>query len=152
ARATQMSERGEFNLGQLARQRFRKEAVLIGFTTYEGTVTAASDWDAPAERKNVRPGHHESYEALFHDVDLPRFFLDLRRNGISSALRTERLERAIGVIYRPETEMISHYFNARLSDQFDAVLHFDHTRAVEPLERTAEWELGEVEETFPSGL
>ncbi len=152
ARATQMSERGEFNLGQLVRQRFRKEAVLIGFTTYEGTVTAASDWDAPAERKNVRPGHRESYEALFHDVDLPRFFLDLRRNDISTALRTERLERAIGVIYRPETEMISHYFNARLSDQFDAVLHFDHTRAVEPLERTAEWELGEVEETFPSGL
>jgi erythromycin esterase-like protein len=152
ARATQMSERGEFNLGQLVRQRFRKEAVLIGFTTYEGTVTAASDWDAPAERKNVRPGHHESYEALFHDVDLPRFFLDLRRSGISSALRTERLERAIGVIYRPETEMISHYFNARLSDQFDAVLHFDHTRAVEPLERTTEWEMGEVEETFPSGL
>jgi erythromycin esterase-like protein len=152
ARATQMSKRGELNLGQLVRERFGKEAVLIGFTTYEGTVTAASDWDAPAERKNVRPGHHESYEALFHDVDLPRFFLDLRRNDISSALRTERLERAIGVIYRPETEMISHYFNARLSDQFDAVLHFDHTRAVEPLERTAEWELGEVEETFPSGL
>jgi erythromycin esterase-like protein len=152
ARATQMSERGELNLGQLVRQRFGKEVVLIGFTTYEGTVTAASDWDGPAERKNVRPGHAESYEALFHDVDLPRFYLDLRRNDISSALCAERLERAIGVIYRPDTELISHYFNARLSDQFDAVLHFDHTRAVEPLERTAEWELGEVEETFPSGL
>ena len=152
ARATQMSDRGEFNLGQLVRERFRKEAVLIGFTTYEGTVTAASDWDAAAERKNVCPGHRESYEALFHDVDLPRFYLDLRRSEISSALRDERLERAIGVIYRPDTELISHYFNARLSDQFDAVLHFDHTRAVEPLERTVEWELGEVEETFPSGL
>lgn len=152
ARATQMSERGEFNLGQLVRQRFKKEAVLIGFTTYEGTVTAASDWDGPAERKAVRPGHPESYEALFHDVDLPRFYLDLRRNDISSALRAERLERAIGVIYRPDTEMVSHYFNARLADQFDAALHFDHTRAVEPLERTAEWEMGEVEETFPSGL
>jgi erythromycin esterase-like protein len=152
ARATQMSERGELNLGQLVRQRFGKEVVLIGFTTYEGTVTAASDWDGPAERKNVRPGHADSYEAFFHDVDLPRFYLDLRRADISSALRVERLERAIGVIYRPETELISHYFNARLSDQFDAVLHFDHTRAVEPLERTAEWELGEVEETFPSGL
>jgi erythromycin esterase-like protein len=152
ARATQMGERGELNLGQLSRQRFAKEAVLIGFTTYSGTVTAASDWDGPAERKNVRPGHPESYEALFHDVDLSRFYLDLRGNGISSALRAERLERAIGVIYRPDTEMISHYFNARLSDQFDAILHFDHTRAVEPLERTAEWEMGEVEETFPSGL
>ena len=97
-------------------------------------------------------GIRESYEALFHDVDLPRFYLDLRRSDISSALRAERLERAIGVIYRPETELISHYFNARLSDQFDAVLHFDHTRAVEPLERSTEWELGEVEETYPSGL
>jgi erythromycin esterase-like protein len=152
ARATQMGERGELNLGQLSRQRFAKEAVLIGFTTYSGTVTAASDWDGPAERKNVRPGHPESYEALFHDVDPSRFYLDLRESGISSALRAERLERAIGVIYRPDTEMISHYFNARLSDQFDAILHFDHTRAVEPLERTAEWEMGEVEETFPSGL
>jgi erythromycin esterase-like protein len=152
ARATHMSVRGEFNLGQLSRQRFRKEAVLIGFTTYEGTVTAASDWDGPAERKNVRPGHPESYEALFHEVDLPRFYLDLRGKDISSALRAERLERAIGVIYRPDSELISHYFDARLSDQFDAVFHFDHTRAVEPLERTTKWEMGEVEETFPSGL
>jgi erythromycin esterase-like protein len=152
ARATHMSARGEFNLGQLARQRFGKEAVLIGFTTYEGTVTAASDWDGPAERKSVRPGHPGSYEAIFHDVDLPRFYLDLRRDNIASALRPQRLERAIGVIYRPDSELISHYFDARLSDQFDAVLHFDHTRAVEPLERTTEWEMGEVEETFPSGL
>jgi erythromycin esterase-like protein len=153
ARATQMSDRGELNLGQLVRQRFGKEVALIGFTTYEGTVTAASDWDGPAERKNVRPGHPESYEALFHDVDVPNFFLNLNHNiDLASHLRAERLERAIGVIYRPETEMVSHYFHARLPDQFDAVLHFDHTRAVEPLERTAEWEMGEVEETFPSGL
>lgn len=152
ARATQMHDRGELNLGQLVRQRFGKEAVLIGFTTYEGTVTAASDWDGPAERKNVVPGHPESYEALFHQVDLPQFYLDLRKDEIASALRAERLERAIGVIYRPETELISHYFQARLSDQFDAVIHFDDTRAVEPLERTVEWDLGEVEETFPSGL
>jgi erythromycin esterase-like protein len=153
ARATQMSERGELNLGQLVREHFGAEAVSIGFTTYDGTVTAASDWDGPAERKNVRPGHPESYEALFHDVDVPNFFLNLRRNGdLAPQLRTERLERAIGVIYRPETEFISHYFHARLPDQFDAVLHYDQTRAVEPLERTAEWEMGEVEETFPSGL
>ena len=167
ARATQMSKRGELNLGQLVRQRFGNKAVLIGFTTYAGTVTAASDWDAPAERKNVRPALRESYEALFHDVDLPRFWLDLRkdvdpsttlppqragRTSLVSQLRAERLERAIGVIYRPETERASHYFYARLPDQFDAILHFDHTRAVEPLERAAEWELGEVEETFPSGL
>ncbi len=153
ARATQMGERGELNLGQLVRERFGKEAVLIGFTTYTGTVTAASDWDAPAERKSVRPGHPDSYEALFHEVDTPRFFVNLRDNAaLAAELRTEHLERAIGVIYRPETEMVSHYFHARLADQFDAVLHFDHTRAVEPLERSTEWELGEVEETFPSGL
>jgi erythromycin esterase-like protein len=153
ARATQMSERGELNLGQLAREHFGKEAVSIGFTTYDGTVTAASDWDGPAERKNVRPARRESYEALFHEVDVPNFFLNLRDDvDLSSHLRMERLERAIGVIYRPETELMSHYFHARLSDQFDAILHYDHTRAVEPLERTAEWDAGEVEETFPSGL
>ena len=153
ARATQMGERGELNLGQLVRERFGKEAVSVGFTTYTGTVTAASDWDSPAERKEVRPGHRDSYEALFHEVDTPRFFLNLRDNAqLAAHLRDEHLERAIGVIYRPETELQSHYFHARLSDQFDAVLHFDHTRAVEPLERTTEWQLGEVEETFPSGL
>ena len=73
-----MSRRGELNLGQLARQHFGAEAGLIGFTTYEGTVTAASDWDGPAERKNVLPGHPESYEALFHEVDVPSFYLNLR--------------------------------------------------------------------------
>lgn len=153
ARATQMSERGELNLGQLVRERFQEKAVSIGFTTYDGTVTAASDWDGPAERKKVRPAHPESYEALFHQVNIPSFFLNLRdRRGLAAALRGERLERAIGVIYRPETELVSHYFHARLPDQFDAILHYDHTRAVEPLERTAEWQAGEVEETFPSGL
>jgi erythromycin esterase-like protein len=97
--------------------------------------------------------HPESYEALFHEVDVPNFFLDLRKNvDVTALLRNERLERAIGVIYRPDTELISHYFHARLPDQFDAILHYDHTRAVETLERTAEWEMGEVEETFPSGL
>ena len=153
ARATQMGERGELNLGQLVRERFGRDAVSIGFTTYSGSVTAASDWDAPAERKQVRPGHRDSYEALFHDVDTPRFFLNLRDNAsLAAQLRPEKLERAIGVIYRPETEMQSHYFHARLSEQFDGVIHFDHTRAVEPLERTTDWELGEVEEAFPSGL
>jgi erythromycin esterase-like protein len=153
ARATQMSERGELNLGQLVREHFGKEAVSIGFTTYDGTVTAASDWDAPAERKNVRPAHPESYEALFHEIDVPNFFLNLRDDtDIAAGLRSQRLERAIGLIYRPETELISHYFHARLPDQFDAIPHYDRTRAVEPLERTAQWEMGEVEETFPSGL
>jgi erythromycin esterase-like protein len=153
ARATQMGERGEFNLGQLVRERFGKESVSIGFTTYDGTVTAASDWDGPAERKIVQPAHIESYEALFHEVDVPNFFLNLRDDlDLAVPLRAVRRERAIGVIYRPDTELISHYFYARLPDQFDAILHYDHTRAVEPLERTAEWQAGEVEETFPSGL
>ncbi|MGZ4982987.1 MAG: erythromycin esterase family protein [Chthoniobacterales bacterium] len=153
ARATHMGERGELNLGQLVRERFAREAVSIGFTTHTGTVTAASDWDAPAERKHVRPSVEESYEHVFHETGCPRFYLNLREPLlVANVLRAQRLERAIGVIYRPETEMISHYFTAQISDQFDAVLHFDHTRAVEPLERTTEWEAGEVEETFPSGL
>lgn len=152
ARATQMGDRGEWNVGQLARDRYGRDAVLIGFTTYEGTVTAASNWGAPAERKSVRPGLTGSYESVFHAVGLGRFFLNLREGDIQTSLRVPRLERAIGVIYRPETERASHYFQARLSDQFDGVLHFDRTRAVEPLERTSEWDVGEAPETFPSGV
>jgi erythromycin esterase-like protein len=156
ARATEMAERGELNVGQLVRERHGSSAVLIGLSTYTGTVTAASDWDAPAERKRVRPALRDSYEALFHEVGIPRFQISLReRNSMWSALNEPRLERAIGVIYRPETERQSHYFYARLADQFDALLHFDQTRAVEPLERTPEWnmeEAGEPAETFPSGL
>src|SRR5205809_1621522 len=152
ARATAMGDAGELNVGQFVRERYGRSTRLIGFSTYEGTVTAASDWDGPAERKRVRPGLPGSYEALFHDVDIPRFMLDLRGDrALEKTLREPRLERAIGVIYRPETERASHYFHARLADQFDAVLHFDQTRAVEPLERSAAV-TGEVEETFPSGV
>jgi erythromycin esterase-like protein len=114
-------------------------------------VTAASNWDAPAERKRVRPALSGSYEALFHEVAMARFMLDLRDGYPMESLREPRLERAMGVIYRPETERSSHYFHARLSDQFDAVLHFDETRAVEPLERVAA-PSGEVAETFPTGV
>jgi erythromycin esterase-like protein len=153
ASATEMSERGEWNVGQLMREKYGSDAVLVGFTTYSGTVTAASDWGGPAERKRVRPALAGSYEALFHEVDHDRFVLGLRHDGMVAAnLRTPRLERAIGVIYRPRTERHSHYFHARLSEQFDAILHFDQTRAVEPLERTPEWEQGEVPETYPSGI
>ena len=140
ARATEMGQRGELNVGQLVREKHGHEAILIGFTTHHGTVTAASDWDGPAERKHVRPALPGSYESMFHDAKLGQFLL---------TLRAARLERAIGVIYRPETERGSHYFHARLAEQFDAVLHFDETSAVEPLERTAEWETGEVPETYP---
>lgn len=153
ARATESGCIGELNVGQLVRERFGREAVLIGFTTYSGTVTAASNWDAPAERKLVRPALPESFEAVFHETDMPRFLLNLRaQERVALVLHAPRLERAIGVIYRPETERASHYFHARLSDQFDAVLHFDQTRAVEPLERNSEWEAGEVPETFPTAL
>jgi erythromycin esterase-like protein len=153
ARATEMSRRGELNVGQLVRERHGPESALIGFTTHQGMVTAASNWDGPAERKRVRPSLPGSYEALFHETGVPRFLLTLRAgNETAEGLHDPRLERAIGVIYRPDTERISHYFLARLADQFDAVLHFDETRAVEPLERTARWETGEPPETFPFGV
>ncbi len=152
ARATDMRSIGELNVGQLARERYGDDAVLIGFTTYSGTVTAASNWEEPAERKQVPPALPGSYEAIFHDVGLPRFLLILSGNHAAMDLREKQLERAIGVIYLPESERSSHYFYARLADQFDAVLHFDKTRAVEPLERTSEWEAGEVPETFPTAL
>jgi erythromycin esterase-like protein len=153
ARATHMGKEGEWNVGQLVRERHPDEAILVGFTTYEGTVTAASNWDAPAERKRVRPALRNSYEALFHDIGIPRFLLTFPDSEhAASALRQPLLERAIGVIYRPETERASHYFQAYLSRQFDAVLHFDETRAVEPLEPTTDWEAGEVPETFPTGI
>jgi erythromycin esterase-like protein len=152
ARATEMGSLGEWNVGQLVRERHPDEAFLLGFTTNDGTVTAASDWHAPAERKHVREALPGSYEALFHQVGLARFYLPLGKDTAVTALRKPRMERAIGVVYLPETERTSHYFHACLPDQFDAVLHVDHTRAVEPLERTAEWERGEVPETFPVGV
>jgi erythromycin esterase-like protein len=153
ARATYMADYGELNVGQLVRQQYGNDARLIGFTTYTGTVTAASEWDGPAERKRVRPALNESYEALFNQTGEAGFLLSLRDNkSLSNVLRDPRLERAIGVIYLPQTERQSHYFDARLSDQFDTVIHFNETRALEPLERYARWQSGEPPETFPSGV
>jgi erythromycin esterase-like protein len=153
ARATQMGDVGELNVGQLMRQKFAAGASLVGFTTSSGTVTAASEWDGPAHRKHVRPALAGSYERLFHDVGVPRFLLNLRGDSdLAGALEGPMLERAIGVLYMPETERQSHYFSARLPEQFDYLLHFDETRAVEPLERTSLWESGELAETYPSGL
>jgi erythromycin esterase-like protein len=152
ARATELGDGGELNVGQLVRHRYGREAVLVGFTTYQGTVTAASEWDGPAERKRVRPALAESYEALFHAAGIPRFLLHLRGGSAAAEVLGEtRLERAIGVIYRPETERVSHYFFARLPEQFDAVVHWDETTAVVPLEREAPWQSGEAPETYPSG-
>jgi erythromycin esterase-like protein len=153
ARATEMSERGEWNVGQLVRERFGSKVFGIGFSTYFGTVTAARDWGGLAERRHVRPGMNGSYEKLFHATEVPRFWLDLReRNHATRLLHERRLQRAIGVIYRPETERWSHYFKACLPEQFDAVIHLDETRALEPLERTSEWDEGELPETYPEGL
>jgi erythromycin esterase-like protein len=155
ARATEMGDQGEHNLGQLTRERHGDSAMLIGFTTYDGTVTAASDWDEPSERMNVRPARTDSYEALFHDAGAHNFMLDLRgKSDVSEALMTPRLERAIGVVYRPRTERMSHYFRAVLPEQFDFILHYDKTRALEPLERSALWERGgsDVPETYPTAL
>jgi erythromycin esterase-like protein len=151
ARATEMSQHGELNVGQLIRERFGAEAVLVGFSTHHGTVTAASDWGAIAERKNVRPALSGSYEELFHETGLDRFWIDLRDLGekVISALYGPRLERAIGVIYRPESERLSHYFHSRLPKQFDAIIHINETRALEPLERTSAWDGGELPETYP---
>ncbi len=153
ARATQMGEQGEWNVGQLMRERYGGDAFLVGFSTDHGTVTAASAWDAPAERKRVRPALDGSYERTFHGVEIPNFYvLPSADEAAAEALRPPQLERAIGVIYLPRTERVSHYFEASLTRQFDAVIHFDETRALEPLERSAEWQEGEPPETYPFGL
>jgi erythromycin esterase-like protein len=153
ARATEMGARGELNVGQLVRQKYGSDAVLVGFTTYTGTVTAATDWDDPGERKRVRPALPDSYEFGFHEMRIPRFFLDLRDGaGRSELLSKPRLERAIGVIYRPDTERVSHYFRADMPRQFDGVYHLDETRAVEPLEKPERWHHIEPPETYPSGI
>jgi erythromycin esterase-like protein len=153
ARATEAGAQGEWTVGQLVRELYGEQTRLIGMTTYQGTVTAASDWDAPAERKRVRAALPESYEEVFHLTGLERFLLPLdRNNALTQALSEHRLERAIGVIYLPETERQNHYFFSRLPQQFDAVLHVDSSRAVEPIEPTSQWTMGEAPETFPVGV
>jgi erythromycin esterase-like protein len=150
ARATESGMRGELNVGQLVRERHPDDCRTIGFTTYSGTVTAADDWGGPAERKRVRPALADSVEDLFHSTGEKEFLLSFAvATDAADVLSYARLERAIGVIYRPQTERQSHYFRARVSGQFDAVIHLDETRALEPLERTAGWEQGEAPETYP---
>jgi erythromycin esterase-like protein len=152
ADATAMALRQETNLGALAHARFCNDCFAIGFTTYTGTVTAASDWHAPEERKRVLPARLDSYEHLFHELGISRFWVPLRLQRPSfEGLPSQRRERAIGVVYRPETELQSHYFIANLLHQFDAVYHFDVTRAVQPLERSPLWKGGEPPEAYPTG-
>lgn len=151
ARATEMGKAGELNLGQLARERYGGASALVGFSTYGGTVTAASDWGGPAETKRVRPGLEGSYEALFYDIGMPRFQLSLEERALPAPIQESHLQRAIGVIYRPQTERRSHYFRARVAEQFDWMLHFDRTRAVVPLEPWSE-AAAEPPETYPTGI
>lgn len=151
AAATEMGARGEINVGYLCRENFAEDAYLVGFGTHEGTVAAASDWGAPMEIKTVRPSHPQSYERLCHDAGIDAFLLPLRdvRQRHVQELARPRLERAIGVIYRPETELASHYFSASLPHQFDEYIWFDRTRAVDALGPEA----GKgVPETFPFGV
>ena len=153
ARATEMGRRrGELNLGQLVRERHGRDSCLVGLSTYTGTVTAATDWGDPSETKRVRPGLEGSYEALFHSYGMPRFLLSLEESArLPAAVLDERLQRAIGVIYRPETERLSHYFRARLAEQFDAMIHIDETSALAPLEPFSE-KSEEAPETYPTGV
>jgi protein-L-isoaspartate(D-aspartate) O-methyltransferase len=136
ARATEMAARGEVNLGQLCRQVHGPACFNVGFGTDHGTVAAARDWDEPMRVMSVRPAHPLSYEHVFHDSGVPAFVLPLRdptRASLLGELAAPRLERAIGVVYRPDTEVQSHYFQADLPAQFDAYIWFDETRAISPL-------------------
>ncbi|CAM3325545.1 erythromycin esterase family protein [Polaromonas hydrogenivorans] len=153
AGSTEMSDRGEWNVGQLMRDRYAGDAVRVGFSTHHGWVTAASDWDQPPQRKRVRDGLKGSWEDLFHQTGTQRFLLALRDNSaLRKLVEPLRLQRAIGVIYRPETERQSHYFHTHLAGQFDAMIHIDETHALEPLDKGEVWSAGEAPETFPSGM
>ncbi|HWT48594.1 MAG TPA: erythromycin esterase family protein [Mycobacterium sp.] len=153
ARATEVWADGQLTLGQLVRQRYGDESRLIGFSTYTGTVTAASDWGGVAERKAVRPALNGSIEELLHETGRSAFLVSaVISSEAADPLSAVRLGRAIGVIYRPETERQSHYFHVRPADQFDAMIHIDETRALEPLEVTSLWIAGETPETYPTGL
>jgi len=139
ARATEMGVRGELNVGELCRRAFGNQAFLIGFGTDHGTVAAASAWDGPLEMKHVRPAHALSYERLCHDSGVPAFLLHLReprRQEVRFELEEPRLERAIGVVYRPDTELESHYFHAAMPHQFDEYVWIDETKGIRPLSET----------------
>ena len=154
ARATEMGQHGQINLGQLMRERHGiRDTFLLGFTTHSGTVTAASDWESPAELKTVRPALEDSIEYLMHRTGVDRFLLPIRgRKKLQEHFHGHLLERAIGVVYLPESERLSHYFHSDVAAQFDAVIHFDKTHAVKPLDPSASMAHVELPETYPSGI
>ena len=152
AGATDMSYRGEINIGQLCRDQFGDKCYAIGMATHAGTVAAAAEWNGPRETMKVVPSLPESYERVLHDSEVPKFFLPLRDCDsleLRDRLSQPRLERAIGVIYKPDSERESHYFNACLPDQFDELVWFDETSAVTPLKTS---ELEGMPDTYPFGL
>lgn len=152
AAATEMSARGELNIGQLCREEFGKNSYHIGFGTNDGAVAAASDWGGPMEIKQVRPAHAQSFERLFHLSEVPALLLPLRpghHDDLRTSLSIPRLERAIGVIYRPESELASHYFEAVLPEQFDEYVWIDRTSAVTPIDSGS---LEGVPDTYPFGI
>lgn len=150
---TSMSDYGEFNIGQLAKEKYGDHVYSIGFTTYHGSVTAASHWEGIAEKKQIRNAMRTSYENLFHKTNLRNFYFCFKNQvSLQETLAGPYLQRAIGVLYLPESERQSHYFYANITRQFDAVIHYDETQALYPLEMTAEWEEGELAETYPSGM
>lgn len=151
ARATDRAEVSEWNLGQLVREGHPGEVVNVGFTTFAGTVTAAHEWGGEADRQQVQPGLPGSYERLLHDSGGGTFLLLLGEGELPHVLGTDRLERAIGVIYRPATERTSHYFDARLAEQFDAVVHVDESTALEPLDPVAAAGQSDLPEAYPTG-
>jgi erythromycin esterase-like protein len=153
ARATEMSERQEVNLGQLVRERFNTSSFLLGFSTAVGKVTAASYWDGPCAEKKVQEPIPGSYEYLFHQLKEKNFLLNLRdENRLMHLLASSQLQRAIGVIYRPETERMSHYFFSKLPHQFDALIHLDETHALLPLDKKADLYQEALPETYPEGF
>ncbi len=153
ARATEVGGDGQLTLGQLAREKYGADCRLIGFSTYSGTVTAASEWGGDAFLKTVRPALAGSVEELFHETGRDAFLIAMHDSGpAAEALEVVRLARAIGVLYLPETERQSHYYHVRPADQYDAMIHIERTRALQPLEPTSVWVEGQTPETYPSGL
>ena len=152
ARASEMGDSGEVSLGQLARERFGHDARLVGFTTSTGTVTAAPGWGDTAEHVPVRAPRADGTEALLSAVQLPSFALDLRAPAVRDVLEPRRLERAIGVVYRPTTERVSHYFSASAADRFDLLVHLEETTALAPLEPVCEWDETELPQTYPTAV
>lgn len=153
ARATEMAEYGKINLGQRIREQYGSAAFLLGFSTYTGSVTAATEWGAPARFKHVQPGIPSSYEMLFHDAAYPNFLLPLKHGGAAEQmLHVSRLQRALGVIYLPEAEHTHHYLYTRLPYQFDAIIHLDTTTALKPLAYLANGQNHQELETYPTGI